>query len=366
MLFKYILIAAASTFLLSGANALGQSGLTDRKTAIPKFIWQKLETGTDASFRGLSIVSDDAFWVSGSKGTVIRTIDGGKTFQDVSVPAGSEHDFRDIHAFHTSTAVILNAGFPGEIYRTSDGGKNWAIVYNDTREEIFFDALDFWDDQHGVAFGDPIDGRLVILLTDDGGKSWKELDRDLQPKMHNGEAGFAASGSCIAAVRKETILIGTGGHLEGQSHPFSRLLISSDRDNTWTSRQAPMLRNQSSGIFSICLTESNQLIVVGGDYTQPDLSSGNCAFSMDDGRTWTSIIKQPPSGFRSVVTSAKINNRLTMVAAGTNGIDISSDQGSSWKRISNITVNALAFSKNRKSLVTAGPKGSVYLGTPSF
>jgi photosystem II stability/assembly factor-like uncharacterized protein len=165
--------------------------------------------------------------------------------------------------------------------------------------------MDFWDAQHGVAFGDPIGGRLVILLTDDGGK-------------------------------------------------------------TWARRHAPMLRNQSSGIFSICLTESNQLIAVGGDYTRPDLSSQNCSVPFDGGQSWTSVTKKPPSGFRSTVASATISETLTVVAAGTNGIDLSVDQGLTWKRISNIAVNALGFSKYGKALVTAGPKGSVYLGVPSF
>jgi photosystem II stability/assembly factor-like uncharacterized protein len=96
---------------------------------------------------------------SGSNGTVLRNVNGGKTFNDVSVANATERDFRDVHAFDANTAIVMNAGSPGVFFRTLDGGKIGSRVYNDLREDIFFDALDFWDDRHGVASGDPIEGR---------------------------------------------------------------------------------------------------------------------------------------------------------------------------------------------------------------
>ena len=336
----------------------------DRKSS-PQFTWQKLETNTDASFRGLCVVSEDTIWISGSKGTVIRSIDGGKTFSDVSVPNASERDFRDVHAFDSQTAIVMNAGTPGVFFRTSDGGKNWTRVYNDLREEIFFDAMDFWDDRHGVAFGDPIDGHLVVLLTNDGGQSWKELDQKLQPTMFQGEAGFAASGTCVAAVGKETILIGTGGALEGQSHPTSRLLVSHDRGRTWTDQHTPILRSQSSGIFSLTMTQDNHIIVVGGNYTQPEGTSQNCAVSFNNGQSWKPIAVDSPSGFRSAVAASMATEGM-LITAGTNGIDLTMNHGLSWKRISDITTNAIAFTPERNAIITAVPNGLAYFGTPKF
>ena len=347
------------------AVSTGQAESSTNSKSPPQFTWQKLETNTDASFRGLCVVSEDVFWISGSKGTVILSIDGGKTFRDVSVPNASERDFRDIHAFDSETAIVMNAGTPGVFFRTSDGGMNWTLVYNDLREEIFFDAMDFWDERHGVAFGDPIDGRLVLLLTNNGGQSWKELDRELQPKMFQGEAGFAASGTCIAAVGKETILIGTGGGLEGQSHPTSRLLVSQDRGRTWTDQHTPVLRNQSSGIFSLTMTQDNHIIVVGGNYTQPEETAQNCAISFNNGQSWKPVTAEPPSGFRSAVAASTITEGM-LITAGTNGIDITMNHGLTWKRISDIPTNAIAFAPERNVIITAGPNGMAYLGLPEL
>ena len=43
--------------------------------------WQKQTVETDAGFRGLSVVSENVIWASGTGGTVIRTTDGGKNWQ---------------------------------------------------------------------------------------------------------------------------------------------------------------------------------------------------------------------------------------------------------------------------------------------
>lgn len=330
----------------------------------PTYEWNRIETKTDASFRGLAVVDDQTFWVSGSNGTVLRSTDGGKTIENVSVPNADDRDFRDIHAFDNRTAIVMNAGSPGVLYRTTDAGKNWTRVYNDTRKEIFFDAMDFWDAQRGVAFGDPIDGRMVIIVTADGGKTWKEIDRNLQPELKKGEAGFAASGSCLVADGKQSILIATGSHVEGESNETSRILLSRDLGKQWSSMDVPIMRNQSSGIFSLAIVNREKtMIAVGGDYLKPGATSDNCAISLDAGRTWQAVKKNPPNGFRSAVATAKLGNTVLVIAAGTNGIDLSLDLGKTWKPVSKISTNAIAFAPGGQRVYSVGPKGSVAIGS---
>src|SRR5690242_1843866 len=40
--------------------------------------WQPSTTGSDARLRGLSAVSRHVAWASGSQGTILRTVDGGR------------------------------------------------------------------------------------------------------------------------------------------------------------------------------------------------------------------------------------------------------------------------------------------------
>ena len=107
--------------------------------------WQKQEVNTDASFRGLDVVSDKVVWASGTGGTVVRTIDGGKNWDVIKVPGAEKLDFRDIEAFDANTAYILSIG-NGEssrIYKTNDGGKNWNLQFKNSDEKAFFDSIAF-------------------------------------------------------------------------------------------------------------------------------------------------------------------------------------------------------------------------------
>src|SRR5262245_16185473 len=84
--------------------------------------WQQQTIQSDADFRGLSVVSGQVAWVSGTKGTYGRTGDGGKTWLVGAVPGAEQLDFRDVEAFGANTAYLMSAG-PGEnsrIYKTVD------------------------------------------------------------------------------------------------------------------------------------------------------------------------------------------------------------------------------------------------------
>src|ERR1700754_191932 len=66
-----------------------------------------LTSGTKTSIRGLSAVTDKIVWVSGSSGTVGRSVDGGETWKWMTVKGYEKNDFRDIEAFDDKTAFIM-------------------------------------------------------------------------------------------------------------------------------------------------------------------------------------------------------------------------------------------------------------------
>ena len=97
--------------------------------------WQNVATDIKSSFRALSVVDDKVAWVGGSKGSIGRSRDGGKTWSIKKVQGFEELDFRSVYAIDSLTAIIANAGSPAHIFRTTDGGKNWKSVYeNDNKD----------------------------------------------------------------------------------------------------------------------------------------------------------------------------------------------------------------------------------------
>ena len=226
--------------------------------------WTIVETGVVESFRGLSAASDQVVWASGTSGTVIRSLDGGKTWRTVGVPDAAELDLRDIEAFGPDEAVALSAGHPGRVYVTHDGGTSWRMTFEERRAGIFLDAMAFWDRRHGIAFGDPIDGRFVVITTDDGGESWQPLAEDARPRAESGEAGFAASGSCLTVFGESDVWFGTGGAV-------ARVFHSSDRGRTWAAAATPLGQGKdSAGIFSLAALRTPTGWKIVHDHTSAD------------------------------------------------------------------------------------------------
>ena len=76
-------------------------------TAHAQFVLQK--NPSSASLRGVANVDGRVAWASGISGTVLRTLDGGETWQPCTVPAGAEKlDFRAVQAFDDQTAMVMS------------------------------------------------------------------------------------------------------------------------------------------------------------------------------------------------------------------------------------------------------------------
>lgn len=317
--------------------------------------WQEQKSGLTSSFRGLCAVDEKIAWVSGTKGSYARTIDGGQTWLADSVAGATNLDFRDVQAFEANLAYLMSAG-SGElsrIYKTTDGSKSWQLQHTNKIPEGFFDGMAFWDADNGVLIGDPVNGRLFIMLTSDGGKTWQPLPPESSPAIVAGEYGFAASGTGIAVYGKNQIWIATGGTV-------ARVFYSSDRGKTWNAANTPIVSgNQSSGIFSIAFRDSLHGAVVGGNYQQSNEAKGNAAISNDGGKTWE-LIKNPASvEYRSCVAYVPSLSVPMLVTVGPSGSDYSVDDGRTWARFSNEGFHTLSFAGSMSTGWAAGADGRI-------
>jgi len=178
---------------------------------------QPLESIGNVSLRGLSVVSDSIVWASGSKGTVVRSMDGGKSWERMPVKGFEQRDFRDIEAMDAQTAIIIAVDTPAIILKTDNGGKDWKVVYQNNTLGMFLDALAFWNNKSGIVIGDPIDGKIFIARSIDGGNNWREVPNRYAPQAEAGEALFAASGSNITQLNEQEAVFVTGGKKIGRA-----------------------------------------------------------------------------------------------------------------------------------------------------
>ncbi|MFN3998913.1 WD40/YVTN/BNR-like repeat-containing protein [Algoriphagus sp.] len=305
--------------------------------------WKEFVTPVKASLRGLSPVSDQVCWASGSGGTWLRTTDGGKSWDHGVIEGLDTVDFRSIHAFDENIAVAASAGQPAVIFRTENGGKSWEKVHQEG-PLAFFDGMAFFDEERGYVIGDPVDGFWMILEALDGGKSWKSLEN--LPLAEEGEAAFAASGSSMITT-ENSLIFGTGGLV-------SNLHFYDFTSKNWEKVKTPILQGEASqGIFAIAESE-NGIFCVGGDYTKLELREKN-AFKYS-GKSFQ-IPSVAPLGYRSGLTYDSETGLF--VAVGPSGSDYSADMGNHWANFSSTGYHTVKASYDGKSIWASGSGGRV-------
>ncbi len=313
--------------------------------------WQATPSGTTAELRGLSVVSDKVAWASGARGTVLRTIDGAH-WQAMQVPEADKIDFRDIHAIDAKTAIVMGAG-PGaasRIYATADGGATWRLTTTNQVAEGFWDAMAFWDKDHGILFGDPVKGSFQVYATSDGGASWQEVAARGLEAMPS-EGAFAASGTCLTVAGSSDAWIATGGGAT------SRVFHSADRGKTWRAASTPIPAGAAArGVFSVAFLNAKEGFAAGGDYKETQMAGVNGARTEDGGASWTPVSIQP-AGYMSVVAPVPGAPR-TLVAAGLAGSGYSLDGGKSWTALDKTPMNTVGFASPAAGWAV-GPKGLV-------
>lgn len=320
-----------------------------------------LDSGRKISIRGLSVVDDDVIWASGSSGTVARSIDGGKTFEWLTVAGYEKRDFRDIEAFDKNTAIIMGIAEPAIILKTKDGGKNWYKVFEDTTKGMFLDAMDFADEKNGVVIGDPVPdfpNKIFRAYTRDGGETWSQPldDEKYLDQVAYGEAMFASSGTNVIFIKagntftKNKMLIVTGGL-------SSNILSQSPLKKT----ALPLIQGkESTGANSIATYNGDTYVIVGGDFANDKYPDSNCVI-LKVNKTYSFLLPATsPHGYRSCV---EYFTKDKLITCGTSGVDISNDGGMNWELISNQSFHVCQKAKKGNNVFLAGSNGKIAILT---
>ena len=319
--------------------------------------WTVQTSRVNQRLRGVSAVSEQVAWASGAGSTVLRTVDGGLTWQRFIITSDAL-DFRDVDAIDAQTAYVMSIGNgpASRIYKTTDGGVTWKVQFRNKDEKAFLDAMSFWDANHGIAFGDSVDKQFYILTTTDGGRTWSRVPATNLPPAQGNEGAFAASGTNIALFGKAYAWIGTGAAAK------SRVLRTTDGGRTWRVADTPLASGPSSGIFSIAFRDAKHGVIAGGDYKKESEAVDNLAVTNDGGVTWTLV--KGLSGFRSVVAYVPGVKTPALIAVGPSGGDYSLDDGRTWQPIDGPGFDTFSFARGKQVGWGAGAEGK--LGKLSF
>lgn len=303
------------------------------------------------NYRGLSVVDDYVFWVSGNKGTIGFSLNGGKTMNWVNPPGFENRDFRDIEAIDYKTAIAIAVGEPGLIIKTTDSGKNWKIVYQDIEPGVFLDDLDFskHNPQVGIAMGDPINNQPYVLATSDAGSSWEKINPSEMPKLANGEAYFAASGSNVQLINDQLFIAVTGGEK-------SNIILNTQPP---TIVNLPKSDSSTAGANGMDYWASSKFgLIVGGDFSNPELSEHNL-FIFELNEFNQPIVTKPETAPRGYKSGVAILSQVSAVSCGLGGVDVSDDKGKNWRNLTKTEFNTCKRSKRGNAVYLVGPHGRI-------
>jgi len=234
---------------------------------------------------------------------------------------------------HTSTDFfMLSVGTPALLYKTGEDG-TMDLVYMEEGDGVFYDAMTFWNDSEGIAVGDTVDGCISVIITRDGGHTWRKLSCAMLPEGIADEGAFAASNTNVTTRGEQTWIATT-----------KRVLFSPDKGKTWSAFDTPILSEEGAqGIYSIDFYDTQLGVAIGGDYTNPDGNTANKALTADGGKTWKLIADGVNPQYKSCIQFVPNSAGKEIVALGFTGISYSHDSGTTWKELSKESFYTLRF-----------------------
>lgn len=235
---------------------------------------------------------------------------------------------------HTATDFfMLSVGNPALLYKTGDAGA-MELVYKEEDENVFYDAMTFWNKMEGIAMGDSMGECLSILITRDGGNNWKKLPCSSLPRSEEGEGAFAASNTNIKVIGDMAWIATTKGNI----------YYTEDKGVSWSRTATPIKAEKATqGIYSIDFFDENVGFVIGGDYTDPDNNINNKAVTLDGGKSWNLVASGELPDYRSCVQFVPNSEGKSLIAIGFKGIAYSHDQGEHWEQLSDESFYTLRF-----------------------
>jgi photosystem II stability/assembly factor-like uncharacterized protein len=285
------------------------------------------------SSKAIDACSDDIAVINIDSG-IFLTTNGGNQWQQITNPPGVTWLGSDIEM--TDSLHIWICGHNGEIYATSDKGRNWTLQFTDTTLTTFINYVEMFDSNNGIAMGDGLEvfnGAAVILQTVDGGSHWVSMN----------DSSF---GSISYNEWREVDFLNDG---VGYYCPLvldDCVWKTNDFGRSWTK--------------TAYMPDSNPTVLKFYDKNIGFVSNGGAiARTMDGGNTWKYWDHEnaSPTLFTWLDIEFAPGDPSTVWLLGDNEVFFSSDTGNTWKSININGYGEHALNPGRDLVFTSRDNG---------
>jgi photosystem II stability/assembly factor-like uncharacterized protein len=126
-------------------------------------VWTELNPKVPrVDYLGIHFVNKDTGWTVGAQGVILKSIDGGESWQNILSPITSV--LTNVHSFNGQ--IVVAVGYDGKIIRSTDSGINWQQVTSGVTGDLW--RVQMINDTLGWVCG----SNNFILKTTDGGITW--------------------------------------------------------------------------------------------------------------------------------------------------------------------------------------------------
>jgi len=305
--------------------------------------WERQRSPTGIPLWDVHAASSRVAWATGfASGNpysiVLRTVDGGENWV---------HATGDLPRAATACIFALDSlrawvgGFPG-IFATTDGGVSWKQQDYPQPHSTWINDVWFFDPANGYAWGDAsgsIPGRITILRTSDGGKTWSHI-----PNEPVGPADAFGWSSTLCCPDPQHIFFVVW--FEGQTR--SSVVRSTDGGSTWSSIEG------NGSIHALAMRDDSVGILCSGNLKTPQ--PAYFGRTTDGGTAWQQVADALPE--KGAMAAFPAGSTFAWLA-GVHTVAHSTDEGMSWveqpiDRIAS-SLSAISFSDPAHGwIVTAG------------
>ncbi|MCB1024828.1 MAG: hypothetical protein KDB79_10585 [Acidobacteria bacterium] len=264
--------------------------------------WRKRQVNSLAWLHSVYFVDQDTGWIGGSKGTLLHTVDGGKTWTkkfEVTNDNIRQVVFTDKkNGWLLCERDIFSLGAAGASYllKTENGGETWSRTDFKAAKRQRVTKLFFSKNGFGLAIGET--GALFGL--EDDNRSWKRLTLP---------SSYLMSGGVFLDNMRGTI-VGGGG----------TILFTDDAGITWN--KGFISGNSASKFNSVFFNDEKVGWAVG--------SGGIIAQTVNSGRLW----RQQKSGTTEKLNDIYFLNSAEGWAIGDRGVMLhTTTAGNIWRNV---------------------------------
>lgn len=313
-----------------------------------------VDSGTQALLQAFARDEQGALYLSGHDNMAGAFNEAKDRMQWWGLPTGLDTlQFRDLDV-RAGVKLVMSAGTGSNsrIYRQAGDSEPWQEVFR-AEGVAFLNSIAFVSDSYAIAFGDAVDEVPYILESRDVGQTWQRIDAERLPAALADEGGFAASGSSILVLDEQRVLIATG------NAAVSRMLISEDGGGSWRAMTTDLPGGPSRGACGVVRGVGEVVWLFGGDLSVPQDSSAR--LQAYDVKADSLHPVQLPAfkgaiyGY-SVLQGAEMGQELH-AAANPNGLFVRRGAEGAWVRQDSLSYWALVSSE--KHIFAAGPQGRI-------